>query len=457
MAPSDDPLMLPQLPNVGATELKELQRSVLLMLQQEGDKFPGSQPVSFERKHLAKGADVRGVSLFSKSFYAAEKTDGVRYMLLILKDATYAIDRNFAMKKLPPMHFPSREADCKVDRTLLDGELIVDDAEDGGLRHRFLAYDACCVNGRNLVPEPLPIRLLHLRREVLAPRYAAAADGHDFSAEPFVVEQKDFFSMGQLPNIFSQVAAGSHGSKWLYAFNDPLRKLVHGNDGIIFTPVIDPYIPGTCQTLLKWKPANMNSIDFKLCSEWRTESGYPSPRFKIHVADRSSLMEYDWITLNDEDYRRFSRDPGADTRIIECVYDPEWVTKEYADGPTWDVYRERKGGWKFERIREDKKLPNDIRTVESIKQSVADGVSGQELLETLNLKPINTRSSGLLEIAPSGAAAEAPPPVQETNAPAALSLGKAELSIGKPIPSAAPDQPRINDEDGDEDLDGGSI
>ena len=27
----------------------------------------------------------------------------------------------------------------------------------------------------------------------------------------------------------------------------------------------------------------------------------------------------------------------------------------------------RLGGWKYERIREDKKLPNDIKTVESIK------------------------------------------------------------------------------------------
>jgi hypothetical protein len=27
----------------------------------------------------------------------------------------------------------------------------------------------------------------------------------------------------------------------------------------------------------------------------------------------------------------------------------------------------RLGGWKYERVREDKKLPNDIKTVESIK------------------------------------------------------------------------------------------
>lgn len=46
------------------------------------------------------------------------------------------------------------------------------------------------------------------------------------------------------------------------------------------------------------------------------------------------------------------------------MYDPEWTTIEYdVDAKTWDNSVERKGGWKFERIREDKNLPNDINTV----------------------------------------------------------------------------------------------
>ena len=71
---------------------------------------------------------------------------------------------------------------------------------------RFLAYDACCVQGRVCLADPLPKRLLKLRRDVLAPRFKAAHSGHDFSAEPFKVELKDFFSTKQLPHIFGQVA-----------------------------------------------------------------------------------------------------------------------------------------------------------------------------------------------------------------------------------------------------------
>ena len=41
------------------------------------------------------------------------------------------------------------------------------------------------------------------------------------------------------------------------------------------------------------------------------------------------------------------------------------------------------GGWKFERFREDKLLPNDIKTVQSIQVSVRDGVKQDELLSSL--------------------------------------------------------------------------
>lgn len=41
-------------------------------------------------------------------------------------------------------------------------------------------------------------------------------------------------------------------------------KLEHENDGLIFTVDDCPYYPGTCSEILKWKPVELNSIDFKL-------------------------------------------------------------------------------------------------------------------------------------------------------------------------------------------------
>jgi hypothetical protein len=42
------------------------------------------------------------------------------------------------------------------------------------------------------------------------------------------------------------------------------KKLEHENDGLIFTVDQCPYYPGTCDQILKWKPIQLNSIDFIL-------------------------------------------------------------------------------------------------------------------------------------------------------------------------------------------------
>jgi hypothetical protein len=60
------------------------------------------------------------------------------------------------------------------------------------------------------------------------------------------------------------------------------------------------------------------------------------------------------------------------------------VAQVYADNDdTWDYPKVRKGGWKYERMREDKELPNDIRTVQSVEKSAQDGVQMDELLDAM--------------------------------------------------------------------------
>ena len=275
------------------------------------------------------------------------------------------------------------------------------------VRLRYLAYDACRVAGKACCDEPLRLRFMAMRREVLSPRFILSqTEPQAFADEPFTVELKDFFALPQLPHIFSRVSQAPPDANILYAFEDPLRKLSHGNDGIIFTPANDPYRPYTCPALLKWKPANMNSVDFKLMCKWRREGDNPAPqpRFVLCVASSTLIEPYCWITFSDEDYERFSKDPLRDTRIVECVYDPTWHVYEYnpddSQEPTWDNPVLTPGGWRFERIREDKKLPNDKSTVRSIQQSVRDGVSAPELLQTLNLQHM---------MGPRGLGAFAPP------------------------------------------------
>jgi len=203
------------------------------------------------------------------------------------------------------------------------------------------------------------------------------------------MEMKDFFSMTHLPHIFNQVSKGVEDSGMLYAYQDPLRGYKHGNDGIIFTSIGDVYGCGTCRNLLKWKPADMNSVDFQVRTVWRNETGSPGPqpRFQIFIAQSGMLQSepYDWITFSPKMQERFENDALADRRVIECVYDPEWETLTYPDDDdvTWDNPVPRRGGWKYERMREDKTLPNDVKTVKSVEQSAKDGVTQEELLSRL--------------------------------------------------------------------------
>lgn len=72
-----------------------------------------------------------------------------------------------------------------------------------------------------------------------------------------------------------------------------MKDLSHENDGLIFSPATDvrdilsdfyhwhsyyyylsiqPYQPGRCNELLKWKPSDLNTVDFKLSiTETRAE------------------------------------------------------------------------------------------------------------------------------------------------------------------------------------------
>ena len=121
--------------------------------------------------------------LRQRYYYATWKADGTRYMMLIMRDGCFLIDRNFCFRRVQ-MRFPHRNLNevtfffwcwrnhCSVflfylwcwrnhcsafifykltlfpcqlkgphAMTLIDGEMIIDTVPDSGLRRRYLAYD----------------------------------------------------------------------------------------------------------------------------------------------------------------------------------------------------------------------------------------------------------------------------------------------------------------------------
>ena len=69
------------------------------------------------------------------------------------------------------------------------------------------------------------------------------------TSEPFSVRKKDFWEITQATSLLGEKFA---------------RTLSHEPDGLIFQPAKEPYVAGRCDEVLKWKPLDMNSVDFRL-------------------------------------------------------------------------------------------------------------------------------------------------------------------------------------------------
>ncbi|KAI0934759.1 hypothetical protein AcV5_006499 [Taiwanofungus camphoratus] len=335
-----------------------LKQHVARLCQLENERFPGSQPVSFGAKDLDK--------LDSKDYWVCEKSDGVRVLLLVHSDAqnryqaVYIIDRHNSYRELTGLFFP-HHIDPKVPlgNTLVDGELVLDvDPRTKQSTLRFLAFDCLVIDDQNVMARPLDKRYGRLQEWFYKP-YAKMMKDHPHMAQnqPFDIKVKDVKLSYHVEDVF----------------NIDLPALQHGSDGLIYTCAETPYIPGTDQNILKWKPPSENSIDFKLMLRFpAAQNGQPNfyakPIFELHVycGDERGLPRYEFYDLmhvEDEEWESLKASgEQLDDRIVEVHWDPE---HEH---------------WRMMRFRDDKPAGNYKTVVENIIKSIADGVEKDTLL-----------------------------------------------------------------------------
>lgn len=335
--------------------------------------FPGGQPVSFESRHLS--------ILETEDYYVCEKSDGVRYLLYFCSPpsgpAAFLIDRNYVFRYLGPLVLPGKDLKTPHEETLLDGELLVDTYEDvvetkgvekvkediydlDGEKEEvpkkttkkrkvtsFMIFDCLLVNGRNVIHESLPNRLKHVQNDVIHPFNQLKLK----DSFPFLVQMKTMYKPYHMQHLFAEV----------------IPKLAHENDGLIFTPVEDPYRSGTCQRMLKWKPAHLNSVDFKLV---KSEDSNGKSKFTLQVAQSGQHKDYAPFRPEPEDAESWNVNPPLG-KILECRYDPEWIVDE-----------KKPGGWRFIRFREDKVMANAQHVVQKIIDSIGDNVKQDHLIKS---------------------------------------------------------------------------
>ncbi|KAJ1894773.1 Dcp1p-Dcp2p decapping enzyme complex alpha subunit [Kickxella alabastrina] len=196
-------------------------------------------------------------------------------------------------------------------------------------------------------------RLGFLRDHIVGPFRAARRHDNPKAARlvPVVAEVKLFERSYGVQKVYDQI----------------IPRLYHKSDGLIFTAVKAPYMPGTCNTIVKWKPAGENSIDFKIRV---TRNSSNAPELQLHQwlgGDNYELFGImavrpdDWAT-------HFADLARLDGRIAETIYDPEYSPPAV---------------WRFLRFRDDKPHGNHASVIQRIIASIGDTMDLDELVNVM--------------------------------------------------------------------------
>ncbi|KAL0783803.1 hypothetical protein Bca101_000048 [Brassica carinata] len=304
-------------------------------------QFPGSHPVSLDRESLQL--------LRQRYYYATWKADGTRYMMLLTIDGCYLIDRSFKFRRVQ-MRFPCRHSsggmpDQVHHFTLLDGEMVIDNPmnEKGQARRRYLVYDLVAINGESVVERTFCERWNMVVHEVIKGRDVDKQRNHcyRYDLEPFGVRMKGFYLLSTVEKLLKGT----------------IPSLSHEADGLIFQGWDDPYVPRTHKGLLKWKYAEMNSVDF-LFEMGEEDEG----RRLLFLFERGKKKLMDGYTV---EFRDDSDPSSYNGKIVECSWDKE------------------KKVWVSMRIRVDKTTPNDINTARKVIKSINDNITEEVLLQEI--------------------------------------------------------------------------
>jgi len=131
------------------------------------------------------------------------------------------------------------------------------------------------------------------------------------------------------------------------------RDLTHDIDGLVFQPP-DPYTAGRFNDLMKWKPPEHSTVDFKLCITKVMQKGCPP----VHVG-------FLYVLGHAQSYAKMPVTKALqkyDNKIIECRFNLQTTN------------------WEFVRERTDKSHPNAFHTAESVCRTIRFPVTKDYLL-----------------------------------------------------------------------------
>ena len=335
-----------------------------------------------------------------------------------MRNSAWLIDRKYIFYDIKLEELPSGNPRAEILH-VFDGELVKDRTED---TLKFLIFDALVVDGINVMLYSFENRLrtvftkiikklrvkeyLELHRDPID----KIDDENDLANDSFDVLD-DYPSSNNAIKVYLKDFFLDINTEFLYT--NIKNNLDHDNDGIIYTMNDCPYYPGTCQEIIKWKPQDMNSVDFwlkKITSY--SEKDYVWGLY-ARTHDTPEFL-YDCMFFEDEkenakwDEETQKWAKSGKSLILECTYSTTIVIdilirfnyykrmvqttdypKEEAIIQKFDSKMEisdslrsqLKGGWIIERQRTDKNYPNALAVAENIKHTIVNPLTFEDLCQ----------------------------------------------------------------------------
>lgn len=309
-------------------------------------EFPGTLPVALTMPRLRK------MMKQPQDYVVSEKTDGVRYMLFV--DNTHRVllvDRTLKMY--------DTNVDCTaLKATLLDGELVFD-FEHGA--YKYAVFDCTYSNG-------LSCRRQNWHKRMEAAEYAVSA----LSVLPFMVYIKQAVSVHELhklridPVSVDDKNAHHHIYNWVDVRNAYVHR--HHCDGLVFVPIDMPYVCLQNTRYYKWKDPRFITVDFVL-----------QPRHS-HSHQQQNKDDEIWLWYTESFCQRTQRYKQAAYRPVSCDVESQLGPREQWVGRVVECSFCEEDDWKPLRVRHDKDIPNNVRTVIDTLETIAQRLTMEALI-----------------------------------------------------------------------------
>ena len=202
------------------------------------NKFISANPVSISKENLISSSSVTNIL---KNYAVTYKADGQKHFLYYIDNKAYLIDTNLNVKGVDLILF-------NTNNTLIEGEYILS-------KNIFLMYDILFYNDEDIRKRHLNLPSKEkLKKNRKLSRIELLQSIYQNSEQNELKLLVKDYKYGNGDKIFTE-------AKILW---DERKLLNYDVDGLIFIPITEHYPPkgGTWKYLFKWKPAELNSIDF---------------------------------------------------------------------------------------------------------------------------------------------------------------------------------------------------